>query len=124
MTQIAPAPSNKKLLLSLFYDHVELAALELEYERQKVWSRLFLFGLGSILFFLALIFLHISLVGALLKTGMAVETIGLFIGGLYLAAAAAIGLSIRKSMVQDEKPFQGTREELTRSLSWIEKLFF
>jgi Putative Actinobacterial Holin-X, holin superfamily III len=123
MSQSETTPMSGKLLFSLLRDHLELVSLEWQYERQRAWRRFLIKGSGAIFLATSYIFIHVALIGALLRWGMSVGMIGLCLSLFYFVLGSLMLGFFKKHDAEAEKPFQGTREEVKRSFNWIEKYF-
>jgi len=109
-------------VLDLVEDHIELAHLEYRYEKDESWRRL---GIGALVSFCALsafLFIQIAVILALRKAGLPLYAICLLFAALYAASAVWIHQRFNKRNPAAGEPFQGSREELTRSFQWIHRL--
>ncbi len=116
--------TNGKLLWGLAKDHLELASLEWNFEKQKGWRRFLVGGAGAILLVSSYIFFHVALCAALIKTGMTWINVGFYLGTVYLLVGAGILWFCTRREPEVGIPMKGSREEIKRSLNWIEKRFF
>ncbi len=123
-TTEAAAPSTGKRFFDLARDHVKLASLEWQYEKQNWRRRLLVRGGGAALLFCGFVFLQIAIIGGLLAVGMKIGWIGLLLFAVYTVSGVAMikFFGKRDKIVGDA--FQGTIEEIKRSVNWIEKNLF
>ena len=110
-------------VLELVEDHVELAHLEYRYERDQSWRRLAVGAITAVCVLGSCLFFQIALLLGLMKAGIPLYVLCLFFGVVYAGASALIYRRFGKRDPRLGESFQGTREEFTRSLQWIHRLF-
>jgi uncharacterized membrane protein YqjE len=119
----APHP-NRNQSLDLLKDHLELASLEWGVEKKEGRRRLLILGAGTILITSSYVYFQIALIGWFLKMGFSWASLGLMLGFLFLAVGLSVIRFFGKRQEGLGQPFQGSRNELKRSIRWIEKLLF
>jgi len=113
----------KSQLFAVLEDHLELAALEWDYEKKQSSRRFSAILAAGALVISAFVLLNIALVRALAAFGGSLGWVCVGLGVLYVLAGV---LFYRYGGLRDPRvgePFQGTRQELNRSLEWIQKHF-
>jgi hypothetical protein len=116
--------SKGKLSLDLLKDHLDLALLEWEFEKQEGRRRLLILGGSIILISSSYVYFQIALIGWFLKMGFSWGSLGLILGFLFLAVGLAMIRFFGKRQEGLGRPFQESRIEFIRSIHWIEKLLF
>ena len=116
-------PSFVRNLIGLVEDHVELASLELNYAKQEGRRRLIGLAVGAVFALCAFLFLQVALMFGLMALGLTAGIACLILGGVYAAVALGVMAKYGRSDPETRDVFQGSRQELGRSLKWIEKHF-
>ena len=109
-------------IVNLIEGHLQLAHLEFRYEHDQSRRRFWVLGLVILCGLWAFLFLHIALLIGLAKAGLPLYAICLFLGGVYAGAGALIYRRFGIRETRAGEPFQGSRDELNRSLKWIHQL--
>jgi|GEM_PF-3104932 len=124
-TQRAQHPSSVLAdLAGVLEDHVNLAALEAQYELEQARRRFLVAGIALMLGLSAFLLGQVAIVDGLVALfKWPVWVVCLLLMGVYGGAAAYI---FNRYGARDPKagtPFSGTRLELIETLQWIQKLF-
>ena len=109
-------------VVDLIKDHIELAHLECSYEKAQSGRRL---GVGALIAFCGLcsfLFIQLAAIIGLLKLGIPLYGVCLGFGALYALVGTWIYRRFGHRDSRAGEPFQGSREELLRSLQWIQQL--
>ena len=120
----AHQPSVFANLAGVFEDHVNLLALEAEYEMGQARRRLLAAAIGMLLGLAAFLLGQVAIVDGLVALfKIPVWAACLLLMVVYGSIAAYI---VKRYALRDRKagrPFAGTRRELIGTLQWIQKLF-
>ena len=115
-------PALLPQILNLIEDHIELAHLEYRYEKTQSWRQL---GVGALTAFCALsafLFIQVAAILGLVRAGVPLYAICLGLGVVYTVCGFIFYRRFGHRDPRAGEPFQGSREELTRSLQWIQHL--
>jgi uncharacterized membrane protein YqjE len=104
-------------LLAVAQNRVELFAVEVEEERERVLALLLVTALFVLFTTLAIVLLTLAIVW-FVPAGFRGWTM-LGFAGVYGSVAAWLLLGLRKSLAESERPFAQTTAELEKDLSWI-----
>ncbi len=115
---------SRTLPVDLMKDHLELALLEWRYEWGEARRRVLAWGAGLLLAASSAVLLNVALIGWATKRGWGVERVALALGVAYLLAGAAVVVRWGRRQTGVGGPFEGSREELNRSVPWSIDRFF
>jgi uncharacterized membrane protein YqjE len=121
MTTITETPSLGGRMLELLATHLELVQLEFRYERGVGRRRLFITAFAVLCLVSAFVFMQIVLTVTLLKWGLPLFAACLALACFWAAVGVGMYLLYGQRNARAHEPFAGTREELSRSLQWIQK---
>ncbi len=126
-TEPQDAPSHTRSFLghviSLLRDHLALADLELKYEISQLQRRGLVLAIAGLFILIAFVLLQVGLVAYGISLGYSLVKVCAVLAFGYGAVAAALVLFLGRRDPQAGEPFQGTRNELSKNLQWIQKLF-
>lgn len=103
-------------------DHVNLAALESQYELELLAKRLVAFSAAFILALAAFLLAQVAVIYGLVAIGLPAWGACLLLVALYGVVAALIVTRWGTRNAKAGAPFSGTRRELVKTLQWIQKL--
>ena len=121
MAMLSEAPSVRRHILGLLEDHLELAQLECRYESERARRRLITLALAALCFVSAFVFMQIVLTRALMQRGWSLSGACLALGVLWSVVGGWIYLKAGRRDPRVPEAFEGTRQELRRSLQWMQK---
>jgi uncharacterized membrane protein YqjE len=121
MTTLSEAPSLRQRILGLLDDHLELAQLECRYESEAGRRRLIALAFVALCLVSAFVFMQIVLTRTLLHRGWSLSGACLALALFWSAAGLGIYLKAGRRDPRVPEAFEGTRQELRRSLQWMQK---
>jgi len=121
MNKLSEAPSLRHEILSLLEDHLELGQLEYRYESAVGRRRLWVLALAVLCLVSAFVFIQIVLTMALRHWGFPLYAACLALAFVWATAGVLIYQKFGQRDPRVPGPFEGTRQELRRSLQWIQK---
>src|SRR5262245_25047427 len=103
-------------VVGLIEDHIELASLEWQFEKEQGTRRLMAVGAGLILGLCAFGFLQIAILGGLVGLGMPLWGAAVSLAVVYGGIAGVCLWRFGHRPAQAGEPFQGTRAEIRKNL--------
>jgi uncharacterized membrane protein YqjE len=117
-------PSLLADLAGVLEDHVNLAALEAQFEVQQASRRFLVLAIAAVLGLSGFLLLQVAIVdGLVVLLKLPVWGVCLILTVIYGTAAAVIFNTYGQRDPKAGTPFSGTRRELIGTLQWIQKLF-
>lgn len=115
---------SKGEIARLLSRHIDLARLELQLEVQEAFRRCRLFLMAVLLFLVGFCFLQIAILMGLVHIGVPAWAASILLGLLYIVGAVFLVVRLSRRNPSLGRAFEGTQQELERSLEWISKRFF
>ena len=121
MTTLTEAPSPGGRMLELLDNHLELAQVECQYESAVARRRLGVAALATLCLVSAFAFIQIVLTVALMSCGLPLYATCLVLALFWSIAGIVLYWMYGQRDARAGEPFEGTRQEMSRSLQWIRK---
>ena len=121
MPTLSEAPSLVRHILELLENHLELVQLECRYESGVGRRRLYMTTLAALCLVSAFVFVQIVLFLALVKWGLPFYAACLALALFWATCGILIYQKYGQRDPRVREPFEGTRQELSKSLQWIQK---
>ena len=121
MDTLSEAPALRRDILGLLEDHLDLGHLEWQYESEVGRRRLLVLALAALCLVSAFTFVQILLTLTLLHWGLSLYGACLFLATFWASVGVFMYRTYGRRDPRVPEPFEGTRQELRRSLQWIQK---
>jgi hypothetical protein len=122
-TEPIEKPSWIGRLLDLIQDHAQLAGLEWHFERNQTVQKMGRLAGAVFCAVMGWLFLQLLSILFLIHLGVPLYGICLIFMGIYFSASYGLFKKYSYRSPAWGVPFQGSREELSRSLHWIRQHF-
>jgi uncharacterized membrane protein YqjE len=110
-------------VIGLVEDHLDLATLEWEYEKQQGARKLTAIAVAGVLILTAYVLVQFGLVHTLTRLGLSSDVACALLASVYVLLGGLILWQFARRDPRAGRPFQATCQEITKNLQWIQKLF-
>jgi len=108
---------------AMLEDHMDLAALETQYEVEQAGRRSVAFGIIFMLALAAFLLVQVSVIYGLSALGMPVWGACLVMASVYALSAIAIFVRWGRRDARIGPAFAATRREMGETVQWMQKIF-